>query len=289
MGAHNDTANDYQLFNTGGQTIADPGSGGTFNLRGIDRGIATIASGTRKLPNSTPVGVSLSVYATGAVTITNASGTTVLTLASGQIGVFTATSSTTWAGTMLDVGASVSLKELEVNATTTQAYIPIPLTSLRHVSSGAVGNITANGGVLASDTTPTLTPINGATDATQIVTWAASNNTVVMLQIPLPPDMEYTNSTTGLHFKLSSGGTSNAVGFTVAYYFEGIGAANSVASGTNQTTSYTEVTALVDSGDLNTASGAQTLTVLLTPVAHTTDTLRLKALWFEYKKSILTS
>lgn len=107
MGLHNDTANDYQLFNTGSQTIADPGSGGTFSLRGIDRGIATIASGTRKLPDNVPLGVKFLVYATGSVTITNAAGNvTVATLGSGDVCEFIAKTSSSWVAKILTTGAS---------------------------------------------------------------------------------------------------------------------------------------------------------------------------------------
>lgn len=115
MGAHNDTANDYQLFDTGSQTIADPGSGGTFNLRGIDRGVATIASGTRVLPNGIPLGVSLFVKASGSVTITDAAATTIATLTSGQMGRFESLGSNAWfsPSAILDAGAYTDTASVE--------------------------------------------------------------------------------------------------------------------------------------------------------------------------------
>lgn len=90
---------------TSGNVVADPGSNGTFDLTACPMfGMATIASGTRKLPDNMPLGTKFYVYATGSVTITNAAGTTVLVLAAEQIGEFTAKTSTTWVGTSQAVG-----------------------------------------------------------------------------------------------------------------------------------------------------------------------------------------
>lgn len=175
MGAHNDTANDYQLFNTGGQTIADPGSGGTFNLRGIDRGIASIASGTRKLPNNTPLGVSLMVYATGSVTITNASGTTIGTLSSGHLGVFIARTSTSWNGTVLEVGAGsnstmfaatvADIAAAELTSLTSQVTFGTLLTELYSRAS------LPNAQFTTSATTTSITPAAGALSGARHVIW----------------------------------------------------------------------------------------------------------------------
>lgn len=67
--------------------------------------------------------------------------------------------------------------------------IPIPLTGWREVSSaGAVGAITANGGVLASDTDPTLGAA-ATSEAMQIV-WVAGNSDIIQTQIPLPSDFD---------------------------------------------------------------------------------------------------
>ena len=46
MGAHNDTANDYKLFQDGTQYPVAPASGSTFNLGGKDRCIFTVGAGT---------------------------------------------------------------------------------------------------------------------------------------------------------------------------------------------------------------------------------------------------
>ena len=58
-------------------------------------------------------------------------------------------------------------------------------------------------------------------------------------------------------------------------------------SETNQTATWAEKIATIAAADV--PSGAQTLTVGLTPAAHTTDIMYLSAVWIEYKKKIMTS
>lgn len=279
MGAHNETSDIYESYSTKTQLIDPPASGGTFNLKARWGCYCTVPAGTYKLPDNMPLfGARLTVYATGNVTLTNAAGVTVTTLVSGQFCVVEPTSAATW--------GVVAHSAIYTAATTAQGFIPIPLTALREVSTGAVGNAAANGGLLASDTTPTLSPLNGATDPTQLVTWASSNNDVLMFQVPIPPDIDTTHATPlEFHFIIASGGTTNAVGFTVNLMVDGAQAVEVLLTNTNQTTAFLERTALNGAA----VGAGQTLTVLLTPFAHTTDTLRMKACWIEYKKALLSS
>jgi hypothetical protein len=186
------------------------------------------------------------------------------------------------------VGANVEaiLAEIGQHIKSVQSFIPVSLMQLREASNFNVGNVAANGGLLASDTTPILAAINGATDGCQMVTWAASNNDQVVFQVPLPPDLDDTADLV-LHFRTKSGGTTNAVGFTVDSFFNE-GASKVIdTSETNQTTTWAEKIATIAAADV--PVGAQTLTVGLTPAAHTSDTLNLSAIWIEYKKKLLTS
>jgi len=179
-----------------------------------------------------------------------------------------------------------ALAEAFTHIQSIQHFIPIPLTSLREATNFDVGNIAANGGVLASDTTPILSAINDATDGCQRVTWAAGNNDQVIFQTPLPPNLDVTKDIV-IHFRIASGGTTNAVGFTLASFFNESDTSIADTSTTNQTTSYAEKIATIAAADV--PAGAQTLTVGLTPVAHTTDTLNLTAIWVEYAGTTLTS
>jgi hypothetical protein len=80
---------------------------------------------------------------------------------------------------------------------------------------------------------------------------------------------------------------TDAVGFTVSTWFNEGDTKVDTTSGTNQTATWAEIVASVGAGDV--PAGAQTLTLILAPVAHTTDTMRMSAAWIEYTKKCLTS
>lgn len=177
-----------------------------------------------------------------------------------------------------------ALEELYNDRINAQGFIPLSLTDLRETTNFNVGNIAANGGLLASDTTPVLSAINGATDGCQVLTWVASNNDQVTFSTALPPNLDDAADVV-VHFRLKSGGTTDAVGFTLASYFNEGDTAVADTSETNQTSTYAEKIATIAAADV--PAGAQTLTVGLTPVAHTTDTLVLSGLWVEFTTKIL--
>jgi hypothetical protein len=198
-------------------------------------------------------------------------------------------------GVLVLVGASqlaeVSAVEAMANAhdvhlLSAQVRIPVSVMALREATAFDVGAITANGGVLASDTTPVLSAINDATDGCQRVLWAASNNDQVIFQIPLPADLDDT-ADLKLYTRIASGGTTNAVGFTVKSFFDEADTAVDDTSATNQTTAYVNALTTIAAADV--PADAKTLTIGLTPVAHTTDTLAMTAVWLEYTRKLLTS
>jgi len=163
---------------------------------------------------------------------------------------------------------------------TTFGFLGIPLNSFREAATFDVGAITANGGILASNTTPVLDAIDAATNGCQRILWASSNNDQVVTSVVLPPDFDDTADLI-LHNRIVSGGTTNAVGFTVETFFNEGDTLVSDTSGTNQTTTYAEVLTTIATADV---PASQTITIGLTPVAHTTDTLAMTAAWLEYTK-----
>lgn len=183
---------------------------------------------------------------------------------------------------------AAALDELFRNAITAQGFIPIPLTSLRECTAGlAVGAVTANGGVLASDTTPVLGPaVASPLDGCQVVSWAASNSDPILFQVPLPPDLNDAADVV-IHMRIKSAGTSNAVGFTSAAYFNEGDTAVADTSETNQTATWAEKILTIGAADV--PAGAQTLTCKLTPAAHTTDIMYMSAIWIEYTTTLKTA
>lgn len=298
MGAHNDTANDYKLFADGTQTIADPGSGGTFNLRGIDRGVTTIASGTRKLPDNIPFGVSLTVYASGSVTITTQASVTMASLTAGQVAVFTARTATTWNVVVHATTSATSLNGVLTALTSTYGVVPIPLTQWREVVSNDIAALgtagtTGSGGVLATDTTPALEYVSGDTDSSLRLLWAAGNTDALVTQIMLPFDMDTTQP---IYFYAAGlmGGASNTPVLSLDTYFRD--ASGTVSSKIEDDTgAFADVAvdvfatiAAADVPDVNFGQ-PQWATIEITPGAHGTDTLAVYGTYIRYTKKLATS
>lgn len=279
----------------GDYVIAPPSSGGTFAQRGLAFGTSTVGAGTYILPDN---GLPMYVRATGAVTITSAAPVTVATLASGQAALCIPLTSTTWAATIFDTGSSASLEELETSLTTSLGVIPIPLTAWREVVSNDVAALgtagtTGSGGVLATDTTPTLEYVNGDTDSSLRVLWAASNNDPLVTQVMLPFDCDVTQP---LLFKangIMSGATDAPVLSLDTYFRDGSGTVTSKIE--DDTAAFSDaadtVVATIAAADIPVvASGIPVfITVEITPGAHTTNTLALFGTYLQYTKKLLTS
>jgi hypothetical protein len=187
----------------------------------------------------------------------------------------------TTAATMEAVGA-----ELYTDVLSAQNCIPLPLANFKETTNFDVGNIAANGGVLASDTTPILEAINAATDGCQRLNWANTNNDQVTVQAILPPDLDVTADIV-FHCRIASSSTTDAVGFTVDWFINEGDTKVVDTTETNQTATYAEKIATLGNADIG--AGSQTITIGLTPVAHTTDAMYMTAAWLEYTSVLKTS
>lgn len=172
-----------------------------------------------------------------------------------------------------------ALQEIYQHMLSAQSFIPIGLESLLETDGT---NIVARLGV---GTTPVLDMANGDTDSGLLVTWVASNSDAVLFQVPLPPDIDVAADVV-LHFRAKSGGATDTPTIASdAYFNEGDTKVEDASSALGA--AFAENTITIAAADV--PAGAQTLSVELTPGAHTTDTVVLSAVWIEYKKSILTS
>lgn len=158
--------------------------------------------------------------------------------------------------------------------------LPLPLTEFRETNSSAVvGNIAANGGVLASDTTPIL----GASAKSLRITWVAGDADPVAIQRPVPQDFDGSEDVT-LRMWVASGST-DAASFTVESMWDGAAAvSDSVDDSTSKSATVHEVTATIAASDI--PDGADYVTVLLTPPAHAADAIVLVNARLEYKASV---
>jgi len=176
------------------------------------------------------------------------------------------------------VTVEAALQEIYAHILNAQNFLPVPLTGLME------GDATNVVGPLKDDTTPVLDMANGDTDSGLVVTWAASNNDPVLFQTPLPPDLDTTEDLV-IHLRAKSGGATDTPTIASdAYFNEGDTKVEDVSAALSA--SYAEKTITIAAADI--PSGAQTLTVELTPGAHTTDTVVMSALWIEYTKQLLS-
>ena len=194
---------------------------------------------------------------------------------------------TTAAGTTLaDSGGFTStstveaaLAEIYQSLKSVQAFIAVPLESLLETDAT---NVVAR---LGQATTPKIDMANGDTDSGLVVIWVASNSDPVLFQTSLPPDLDVTGDIV-VHFRAKSGGSTDTPTIASdAYFNEGDTKVEDTSAALGAAVA--ELTITIAAADI--AAGAQTLTVELTPGAHTTDTVVISAIWLEYKRSVLTS
>lgn len=154
----------------------------------------------------------------------------------------------------------------------------ISLASFRAATTGDVGNIVANGGLLASDTTPALS--GTAATASQQVLWVASNVTQIVIDLSLPEDFDGRDDVL-VDLLVASGGTTNLASFTVATNWDGAAAdVSDAATDPGASTTYHWITATIAASDIPDSAG--TVSLALTPAAHGTDTIALKAVRLRY-------
>lgn len=167
-------------------------------------------------------------------------------------------------------------------------YIAIPLSAWREVdATGDVANIAANGGVLASDTTPVLDAV--ATSNEQEILWATGNVDAIGVSIVLPRDFDDTADAT-IDLVVSSG-TTNAATIVCASAWSAGAAGTEVSDSTSDTATKSAtphtLSITIDKGDM--PAGSRRATVRLTPPTHATDTISLYATGIAYKRKLLTS
>jgi len=160
------------------------------------------------------------------------------------------------------------------------ASLVFSLHDLREVDgNGDVGAITANGGILASDTTPIM-----RADAAESleVSWATGNVDAVQLQTMLPRDFDGSEDVT-IDLIVSSG-TTDAASFVVETSWDGGALVSDTADdSTLKSATAHQVSATVAAADV--PNGAARVTIALTPPTHGTNAIQLMGVRLNYKRS----
>lgn len=150
--------------------------------------------------------------------------------------------------------------------------IPLSLVDFREAVTGDVPNAAGIGGVLASDSAPALSG-TGSTVSQQI-SWVTGNTDQVLVDVSLPEDFDGRDDVT-LELWVSSG-TTDAATFTVLSSWDGGANVTDSASdaGTLSATVH-KITATIAAADI--PDGASFVSIGLTPAAHATNAIVLKA------------
>lgn len=157
--------------------------------------------------------------------------------------------------------------------------VDVPLTILRELTTNDIGDITANGGLLATDTTPTLETVNGDTDGELRALWATSNVDKVVFQIALPADLDITQDIT-IKLRAKMSGATDTPAMACESFFNEGDTKVSDSSGAFSSSLETE-TITIAAADIATDAAGGVLNVELYPGAHANDTLALYTVWVE--------
>lgn len=166
--------------------------------------------------------------------------------------------------------------------------IALSLYDFREVTGGGdVGNIVANGGILASDTTPIL---RGDAAESQEIAWAAANQDLIAAHVTLPPDFDGSADVLVELFVLTDnagGGGIEAATFTVETgWDDGALVSDTATDGTPAVTLH-KVTATVAAADVPDAPSVMTL--MLTPGVHANDPVSLLGARILYRRKLSTA
>jgi hypothetical protein len=159
--------------------------------------------------------------------------------------------------------------------------IGLPLVNFREATAGDVGAIAAAGGLLASDSTPVLSG-TGAT-VSQQVSWVATNVDQILIDVPLPEDFDGRDNAV-LELFVSSG-TTNPASFTVATSWDGGANVSDTATDPAASATTHKISAVIDKADI--PDKPSFVSIALTPAAHGTDPIVLKAARLRYFRRVL--
>lgn len=168
----------------------------------------------------------------------------------------------------------------KLTTTLATGYLPLFLADAREITSNDIPNAAANGGLLASDTSPALKRVNGATDKKMLVEWVAGNSDEISWNFSYPPDLDDAAAIV-VNLMLQMSGATDTPTVAVSY-FEGIGDANAGGNTAALSNTLAKKTVTIAAGDVGTYPNGASIGVV--PGTHTTDKVQLLGAWIEYTR-----
>lgn len=171
---------------------------------------------------------------------------------------------------------------VKLSTTLKTGFIPLPLPIWREIVTNDIPNAAANGGLLASDSTPVLGRVNGATDKQLRLAWAAANVDEIACSVISPPDLDEA-SVVEVHILAAMAGATDTPVIGVGF-FEAVGDTNAGGNtGAITGTTVTEYTVSIAAANI--AASPKAWAISLIPAAHGTDVLYIYGIWIEYTKA----
>ena len=166
-------------------------------------------------------------------------------------------------------------------------YMPLSLETLREIASDDIPNEAARGGLLAANSTPIYSRVNGATDKALRVEWESGVvNEVQFPPLYMPPDLDADQDLTIHLVARMTPASVDTPNFDVQV-FDGIGDTEMGGTTANLSTTLAELTRTIVAADL-TGHPLGFLNITLTPGAHSTaaNSVELYAAWIEYTRKV---
>lgn len=158
----------------------------------------------------------------------------------------------------------------------TYGYIKVPLGLCKECdANGDVGDLAAHGGILASDSTPAFQA--AATTEQAEIAWVASNSDAIVAEVPVPEDFDGTQAVLAQAQVVA--GTTDAFSATIDTTWAGGTLVADTLAGSALATVH-QATATIAAADV--ADSPDTVTIKITPGAHTTDAFLLRSLRLRY-------
>lgn len=141
-------------------------------------------------------------------------------------------------------------------------------------------------GIIGTHTTPSLGPVSGAGgDEMQALTWIAGNVDKVGAQVSLPIDFSgAANVTVGIRAKSGGDNDTPTIGVQTNWDNDDAPVADTSSAVNTDTADWAVETATIALADIPNAAG--TVTIILTPGAHNTDTLQVAEVYLQVARAV---
>jgi hypothetical protein len=214
----------------------------------------------------------------GATVMTDTAGRAI-THTTGKCRLGVAFSAASGAGELIDV----VLVQNGVDIAPNLGVIPLDICAAREIATNDTQNLAAHGGIMASDSTPALARVNGATDKALRLAWAAADVTEIAFPpVAKPHDLDSSADMT-VHLWCKMAGATDTPTID-CQFFDGEGDTEAGAATTACGSTLAEEIATIPAAGIGAAPGF--FNISLVPAAHGTDILYLYMAHLEYVRKV---